>query len=79
MRNICNIINILIEKSSSFNYSSIEGNTDYLDSYNINSSTFLNNKENSNFNSINEYKVEDVDFSKENNSLKSFYDNFYQD
>ena len=74
-----NINNISIEKSSSFNYSSIEDNKNYTDSYNINSSSFLNKIEKSDFNNINEYKVEDVQFFQEDNSLTSFYDNFYQD
>ena len=85
MKNITdkNIINISIEKSSSSNYSSKESNTNYIDSYNIDSSSFLNNIEKSDDVIINEYKVkykvEDVDFSQENNSLTLFYDNFYQD
>ena len=74
-----NIINISIEKSSSSNYSSIEENKNYKDSYNINSSSFLNNVEKSDFNNTNEYKVEDVTFFQEDNSLTLFYDNFYED
>ena len=69
-----NIINISIEESSSSNYSSIEDNKNNIDSYNINSSSFLNSIEKSDFN---EYKVEDVEFFQEDNSLNSYYDNFY--
>ena len=78
-KNDKNIINISIEKSSSFNYSSKEDNENNIDSYNINSSSFLNNKETSDYNNMNEYKIEDVTFYQEDNSLNLFYDNFYED
>ena len=74
-----NIINLSIEKTSSSNSSSIGDNKNDIDSYNINSSSFLNNIEKSDFNNTNEYKVEDVEFFQEDNSLTLFYDNFYQD
>ena len=72
-------INISIENTSSSNYSSIEDNKNNIDSYNINSSSLLKNKEKSDFNNMNEYKVEDVTFFQEDNSLNLFYDNFYKD
>ena len=68
---------IPIENTSSFNYSSKEDNVNNIDSYNINSSNFLNNIEKSDFNYG--YTVEDVTFFQEDNSLTLFYDNFYQD
>ena len=74
-----NINNIPIEQPSSSNYSSIKDNKNYIDSYNINSSSFLNNKEKSDFNNMNEYKIEDVTFFQEDNSLTLFYENFYKD
>ena len=74
-----NIINLSIEKTSSSDFSSKEDTKNDIDSYNINSSSFLNNIEKSDFNNMKEYKVEDVEFFQEDNSLTLFYDNFYQD
>ena len=74
-----NIINSSIEKSFSSSSSSIEDNENNIDSYSINSSGFLINKEKSDFNNMNEYIVEEVTFFQEDDSLISFYNNFYQD
>ena len=67
----------LLEESSSNNCSSIEDNIISSNSENINSSDFLNNPEQFDKNNIKGYKVEIVDFSLGNDSLISYYDNFY--
>ena len=64
-------------EEESNNYSSIKGSENNVDS--ISSSDFLNNKEESIYNNINEYKIKNVSFFEENDSLISYYDNFYQD
>ena len=72
-----NTLNNFIEESSSSKYSSIKENSNFKNSDNINSSTFLNNQGNQEIININEYKVEFIDFSLRDDSLISYYDNFY--
>ena len=64
------------ESLSSKNSSNIE-NKNIIDSDNINSSSFLNNQDNSNLNRIKEYKIEIKDFSFKDDSLDLYYDHFY--
>ena len=65
----------MVEESSSSKISSNIENI--IDSDNINSSSFLNNQDNSNLNIIKEYKIENIDFSSKDDSLDLYYDNFY--
>ena len=66
-----------IEKSLSNKSSSMEIKTIVNGTDNINSSSFLNKPEGSDLNKNKEYKVEDINFYKEDNTLTSFYDDFY--
>ena len=72
-----NNLNNLIEESLSSKHSSNFENTTFINSANINSSSFLNYQDNSNLNLINEYKIEIIDFSFKDDSLDLYYDNFY--
>ena len=58
-------------------YSSIKENINYINSDNINSSTFLNNHGDKDLSNIKEYKEELIDFDFKDNSLISYYDSFY--
>ena len=71
-----NLNNFREESLSNKNSSSLE-NTNVIDSDNINSSSFLNNQDNTDLNLINEYKIEEIDFSFKDNSLDLYYNNFY--
>ena len=77
INNLANINNIFGGSSSSLSIS--DDNTINIDSDNINSSSFLSNIEKSDSNNIDGYKVEDVTFLQEDNSLTLYYDNFYKD
>ena len=77
-KNINDIINLnnFTEESSSSKYSSNKGNISFSD--NINSSQYFNNPEKSDLNNnTNEYKEELIDFYFKDDSLISYYDNFY--
>ena len=68
-------LNNVIEESLSSKYSSNKGNISFSD--NINSSQYFNNPEKSDLNNTNEYKEELIDFYFKDDSLISYYDNFY--
>jgi surface protein len=66
-----------MDKSLSSKSPQFEENTISIYSDNSNSSKSSNHSEKSNFNEIKEYKIENIDFSFENDSLNSYYDIFY--
>ena len=72
--NVNNNLENLFEKSLSNKNSS---NTNFSNSENINSSSFLNNQNDSNLNLIHKYNVEIVDCFFKDASLDEYYDNFY--
>ena len=67
----------LTKESLSSQFSSIGKNI--IESDNINSSSFINNSEKLDINKDIEYKINDVDFYKVNDSLTLYYDNFYSE